>query len=151
MLLAPLSRQLLQFIITFCCRFCLESTPKQRNTWARQLSSVFAYLLSHESNTNLPETWAIFFFELVLHAHGLHVESHMKSENREIWCIDEAFQQELQQRHKSTRTPMRRTRNNLTTPRKSVTRHGLINTPMGTSLKRNLFRPTAPEPSSTLS
>jgi hypothetical protein len=150
LLLAPLSRQLLQFIINFCCRLCSESTPKQRNSWARQLSSVFAYLLSSYTSTNVRETWAVFFFELLLHAHGLHVESHLKLENREIWCIDEAYQQEIQQR-KLTRTPLRRSRNNLTTPRKSISRNGLINTPIGASLKRNLFRPLNSEPPSILS
>jgi hypothetical protein len=102
-------------------------------------------MIVNDVETNSSELWAISFFELLLHAHGLHIESHIRHDHREIWCIDEDFQKELEDRYKAIRTPMRRNRSNLTTPRKSISRNGLITSSPGMALKRNLFKSGIPE------
>jgi hypothetical protein len=128
---------------------CLNADTLERVAWGRQLASTFACLISNEGSGPLPDTWAILFFELLLHSHGLNPESHWNCEYGEIWSLDESFVSDLNQRSKAIRTPMRRNRSNLTTtPRRSLTRHGLIKATNGVSLKRNLFRPTISEPSS---
>lgn len=132
-LIPPLSRQLLHFMVKFSCSLCQQTEAKARNSWARHLSQSFSHLISQKE-------WASQFFELLLHSNGLHAES-QSTERREIWSIDEKYKKEIQQRLLILKTP--RKKSNMT-PRKT-SRIGRCLTGLGKSLKRNLFNNTVIE------
>ncbi|KAJ3253823.1 hypothetical protein HK103_007684 [Boothiomyces macroporosus] len=121
-----LIRQLLEFIVSFCCQLCQDESQRTRNQWAQQLSTIFSQLI-HKSNDN----WRFLFFELLLHCHGLY-----DSSLSIIWGIDDQFKKEISLRYNVMRTPSRK-RVNLTPLRKSRDIIGMS----GKALKRNLFKP----------
>ena len=134
-LLPPLCRQMLEYVINFFCDLCRKSSIQARNTWARQLATIGGRLIDNSNREKMDtcQPWAILFFELLMHAHGLKDEGFG---NRMIWSIDAGFEKELRDRLRSMRTPSRR---NIVTPRKSVTRLNLFNGKRSSTLRKSLF------------
>ena len=139
------SRKLLNELIEFTCDFSQRATSRLRNVWAKQLSIVFGHALEKKdlaSNVSTPcmeASWKALFFELLIHSHGLHSEAYVIEEKKEIWTIDEDFNLELKKRYQIMKTPARKTKVGMT-PRRSISRIGLVKSMSGASLKRNLFK-----------
>lgn len=142
------SRQLLKELVEFTCDFSQRATSRLRNVWAKQLSIVFGHALeerelivnpSTPSKKSTEASWKALFFELLIHSHGLHAEAYSTHERKDIWSLDDEFNQELKKRYQVMKTPARKTKVGMT-PRRSVSRMGLVKSMSGASLKRNLFK-----------
>ncbi|KAI8898130.1 hypothetical protein BC833DRAFT_590884 [Globomyces pollinis-pini] len=149
LLIPSLNRQLLQFMVEFAIELCQQVVNKARNSWARQVSGIFATLVEKQATigchtpSSTPSygqpSWSALFFELLVQCHGLHCEPNtLENEKRFIWSIDEPFKRELNSRYVVLKTPSRKSRS-LSTPRRSTGRT-LMKGVAGTSLKRNLFK-----------
>jgi hypothetical protein len=121
---------MLQFLVTFFSKIIQTVQAETRSSWAKQVASKFSCVIA-------PQPWAPLFFELLLHAHGLYIESQIADNKRWIWSVDERVQSLVKEREKVLKTPRRK--NSLSTPRKSVSRVGGMFVSMGKSVRRNLF------------
>ena len=133
-LLPPLCRQMLEYLIKFFCELSRKSSVNARNSWAKQLAKIGGNLID-------AQPWAVLFFELLMHSHGLTGDATDLSNGtakRLIWCLDLQFEKELRERLKVIRTPSRR---NIMTPRKSVNRQYFMSNvnKRGSALRKNLF------------
>lgn len=123
---------MLEYLVNFFCELCRKSSSQARNTWAKQLSVVGGHLIDNKQSDGC-QPWAVLFFELLMHSHGLQDD---KDENRVIWSIDDQFEKELRERLKYLRTPSRR---NMITPRKNASRIQMMNGKRNMAVRKNLF------------
>jgi hypothetical protein len=136
--------------VKFSCNLCEKTNSSSRNAWARQLATIFSHLIDSSSEAS---AWAIVFFELLMHCHGLYAESQSIDDKKDIWCLDKEFQKELTDKLKTMKTIALKRSRNASTPRRSINRSNCIKGKIGSSLKRNLFKSTIIEsvPSMTFS
>jgi hypothetical protein len=145
-LLPSESRNILKALVEFSCDFCQKVSARARNVWAKQLSFCIGGTFDQSSaamtpSKNMPDmSWKCVFFELLIHAHGLHSEGYSAGDLKEIWTLDENLVFEVARRYQVMKTPSRRA--NMTPTRRSVSRNGIIRTMVGSSVRRKLFKPS---------
>lgn len=147
-LIPPEPRKILKLLIEFTCELCQKVSSRARNVWAKQLSVCFGGTLDQSpsimttpSRKLAEPSWKCVFFELLIHAHGLHFEGYSSNGDlKDIWTLDEPLVLEIARRYQVMKTPSRRV--NMTPTRRSVSRSGIIRTMAGSSVRRNLFKPS---------
>ena len=107
LLLLPIAeRQVLQFLIGFCCRVARPSSSKSRYAALRDTAQIFGPCLASGLK---PADWMSCLFELLMYANGIsQTDIDMDESAGLVWKVNHGFATEIKDRLSVTRTPSKK-------------------------------------------